>query len=227
MFPVDRLPSPGPPTGPLYGETPILELPSTHKPQAYEPSPRFPSKAPMERGACLQNLLLHFQVPPNRSSVKRDVSFPEPSSHYLSQFPLFRTPLQIPQWDPYGDTCPQNLVHPIPWKFTFPSVPCQGASSIFPNRVHMDRDTPSPESLVCLCIHSCMSARVPKKEPSYIWEKHKITVYRVPRTWKAYVQWSVAWFPKGIISDTAISIPVPRSLRHNIFCIGLGRPEPR
>jgi len=35
----------------------------------------------------------------------------------------------------------------------------------------MDRDTLSPEPLVCLFIHSCMSARVPKKELSYIWGK--------------------------------------------------------
>jgi len=49
---------------------------------------------------------------------------------------------------------------------------------MFPNKVPMDRDTPSPEPLVCLFIHSfiylfmysyvCQS---PKKEPSYIWEK--------------------------------------------------------
>jgi hypothetical protein len=35
---------------------------------------------------------------------------------------------------------------------------------MFPNRVPMDRDTPSPEPL---SIYSCMSAGVPKKEASY------------------------------------------------------------
>jgi hypothetical protein len=39
---------------------------------------------------------------------------------------------------------------------------------MFPNMVPMGRDTPSPEPLVHSLIHSCMSAGVPKKEPSYI-----------------------------------------------------------
>jgi len=43
---------------------------------------------------------------------------------------------------------------------------------MFPNRVPTDRDTPSPEPLVYIFIHSfihsCMSAGVPEKEPSYI-----------------------------------------------------------
>jgi hypothetical protein len=43
---------------------------------------------------------------------------------------------------------------------------------MFLNRVTMDRDTPSPEPLVYLFIHSCMSAGVPKKEPSYLWGKN-------------------------------------------------------
>jgi len=51
-------PSPGPPMGPLYGGTPVPELSSTHKPPVYEPCPRFPSEASMERGAHLQSLLL-------------------------------------------------------------------------------------------------------------------------------------------------------------------------
>ena len=40
------------------------------------------------------------------------------------------------------------------------------------------------------------------------------------------VQWGVAWFPKGIIYDTAITTPVSCSLQHNTFPLGLGRPEP-
>jgi len=51
-------PSPVHPMGPLYGGTPVPELSSTHKPLAYEPSPRFPSEASMERVAHLQGLLL-------------------------------------------------------------------------------------------------------------------------------------------------------------------------
>ena len=52
-----------------------------------------------------------------------------------------------------------------------PPPSSQGAPSKFPNRVPMDRDTLSPEPLVCLFIHSCMSAGVPKKEPTCIWGK--------------------------------------------------------
>ena len=46
---------------------------------------------------------------------------------------------------------------------------------MFPNRIPMDRDTLSPEpllySFIHSFIHSCNCAAVPKKEPSYIWEK--------------------------------------------------------
>jgi len=77
-------------------------------------------------------------------------------------------------------------------------------------------------------IHLCMSAGVPKKEPSYIHtygEKHKFTIHGAPRRQKTYRQWDAAWFPKGIVNDTAISTPVPCGLRHDTFHLGLGRPE--
>ena len=32
--------------------------------------------------------------------------------------------------------------------------------------------------------------------------------------------------PQGIIYDTAITTPVPRSLQHDTFHLGLGRPQP-
>jgi hypothetical protein len=44
---------------------------------------------------------------------------------------------------------------------------------MFPNRVPMDRDTPTPEPLVCLFPHACSSAGIPKKEPSCISGKTK------------------------------------------------------
>jgi hypothetical protein len=58
-------------------------------------------------------------------------------------------------------------------------------------------------------------------------EQHKVTVHGAPRGQKAYIQRGAAWFPKGIVNDTAITTPVPCSLRHDTFHIGLGRPEPR
>jgi len=51
----------------------------------------------------------------------------------------------------------------------------KGAPSTFPNRVPMDRGTPSTETLIYLFFHSFIhtrtSAGVPKTEPSYIWGK--------------------------------------------------------
>ena len=71
-----------------------------------------------------------------------------------------------------------------------------------------------------------MSAAVPRKKPSsYIQEKPKVTVRGAPRRRKAYIQWGAAWFPKGIVNDTAISTPVPSSLWHDTFYLGFGRPE--
>jgi hypothetical protein len=58
-------------------------------------------------------------------------------------------------------------------------------------------------------------------------EKRKVTVHEAPRGQKAYMQWGAALFPKGIVNDTAITTPVPCSLQHDTFDLGLGRPEPR
>jgi len=72
-----------------------------------------------------------------------------------------------------------------------------------------------------------MSVRVPSKELSHEKQgKHLVTVHGALRGWKAYIQWGAAWFLKGIIYDTAISAPVPCSLQHDTFHLGLGRPEP-
>jgi hypothetical protein len=58
-------------------------------------------------------------------------------------------------------------------------------------------------------------------------EKHKVTVHGAPRGQKTFIQWGEAWFPKGIVNDTAITTPVPCTLRHDTFHLGLGRPELR
>jgi hypothetical protein len=39
-----------------------------------------------------------------------------------------------------------------------------------------------------------------------------VTVHEASHGRKAYIQWGVAWFPKGIVYDTAITTPVPCSL---------------
>jgi len=70
-----------------------------------------------------------------------------------------------------------------------------------------------------------MSAGVTKKEPFYI---HTGKTYghrpRSPRRRKAYIHWGAAYFPKGIVNNTAISNTVPCSRRHDTFHLGLGRP---
>jgi hypothetical protein len=54
---------------------------------------------------------------------------------------------------------------------------------MFPNRVPMDRDTPSPEPLVWLFIHSFIHVCLlesPKRSPPAYGEKHKVTVHGAP-----------------------------------------------
>jgi hypothetical protein len=52
-------------------------------------------------------------------------------------------------------------------------------------------------------------------------EKHKVTVHGAPRRGEVYIQWGAAWFPKGIVNDTAVSTPVTCSPRHdlNAWCV--------
>jgi len=70
-------------------------------------------------------------------------------------------------------------------------------------------------------IHSFISVTVPNKEPFHEkQEKYLVTVHGAPHGWKAYIQSGVAWFPKGIVYDIAISTPVPCSLQHDTFHLG-------
>ena len=100
---------------------------------------------------------------------------------------------------------------------------------MFPSRVPMGRDTPSPEPLVYFSfIHSFMYVCQSPQKGALLHtygEKHKVTVHGAPRGRKAYIQWGAAWFPMGIVND-AVSTPVPCSLQHDTFHLGLGRPEP-
>jgi hypothetical protein len=71
---------------------------------------------------------------------------------------------------------------------------------MFPNRVPMDRDTPSPEPLVYSFIHSFMYVWWSPQNGAllHIYREKKVTVHGAPHRWKAYMQWGAAWFPKGI-----------------------------
>jgi hypothetical protein len=97
---------------------------------------------------------------------------------------------------------------------------------MFANRVPMERETSSPESMVYSFIHSLISFRVPNKEPFHEkGVKHLVTIHGAPCGWKAYVQWGATWFPKGIVYDIAISTLVPCSLKLDTYHLGLDRPE--
>jgi len=201
-----------------------------------EPPSRFPNGAPMEREARLQSLPLHILLDPqqgapppgfpNRAPVERDAPFTEPSFHYLSQFPV-KDPLpMLPNGAPTEkDTRIQNL-HPIPWKFVFPSEspvreppPCSPTVSLWREILRLQSHW---------SIYSFMSARVPKKGSLLqSGDKHTATIHGASRGRKAYVQCGAAWFPNGIINVSATTSPVPCSPRHNTFYLGLGRPESR
>jgi hypothetical protein len=78
-----------------------------------------------------------------------------------------------------------------------------------------------------LFIHLYLSGSPIRSPPKKGVGGYLVTVHGAPRGRKAYIQWGAAWFPKGIVYDTAISTPVPCSLQHDTFHLGLGRPEPR
>ena len=76
-----------------------------------------------------------------------------------------------------------------------------------------------------LCVHSYLSESPVKDLCHKMGGKHIVTVHGAPRGQQAYIRWGAAWFPKGIIYSIAITTPVPCSLQHNTFHLGLGRPE--
>jgi hypothetical protein len=89
-----------------------------------------------------------------------------------------------------------------------------------------ERDAPSPEPLVYSFIHIYPSESPVRELSHEMVGKRMVTVHGAARRQKAYIPWGVVWFPKGIVYDTAVTIPVPCSLHHDTFHLGLVRPEP-
>jgi len=160
---------------------------------------------------------------PNRAPKKDRCSIsgaPLPLSHSV---PCKQTPSLGSTMGTLGETSPQNILHPIPWKFIFPSE-----SPV--------RELPPRSSTVCpetgilhhqshWSIYSLIHVyllKSPKRSLPKYREKHKVTVRGDPRRQKAYIQWSAAWFHKGFINDTTISTPVPWSPQHDTFHLGFG-----
>ena len=91
-----------------------------------------------------------------------------------------------------------------PWKIHLSNrVPSTGAPFLLPYKVPMDRETLSPEPLVYL-IHVCLPES-PRRSLLQNGEKRKVTIHGAPCRQKAYIQWGVAWFPKGIVYNTVVT----------------------
>jgi len=106
-------------------------------------------------------------------------------------------PLQVPQRGPYGEKYPLtgHLYLSLNISLIFPSEspvreppPCSLIGSPWAAILRHQSHWSTFHSF----IHSCMSAGVPKKEPSYIHKKCKVTIHRAPRRRKAYIQWGAA-----------------------------------
>jgi hypothetical protein len=156
--------------------------------------------------------MLHIQSPPPTITVPCKWT-PSPAS---PMGPLQRHPSIEP-----------STSHPLKIHLFF-RVPGKGAPSMFPNRVLIDRDTPSPEASVYLLIHSFMYVCQSPHKGALLHMGKNIQPPSTERGCrrKAYIQWGVAWFPKGIGNDTAISTTVPCRPRHDTFNLGCSRPEP-
>jgi hypothetical protein len=143
-------------------------------------------------------------------------------------------PLHVPQRAPFGERYPLTGYFYVSLNiclFIFPSEsrvreppPCFLTGSPWTGILHHQSHW-SIYSFIHSFIYVCL-LESPERSPPTAGEKRKVTVHGAPRRRKAYIQWGAACFPKGIVNDTAISTPVPRSLWHNTFYLGLGKPEP-
>jgi hypothetical protein len=69
----------------------------------------------------------------------------------------------------------------------------------------MERDALSLEPIV-LFIHSYLSESPVKELSHEMGGKHMVTtVPGAPHSWRAYIHWDMAWFPKGIVYNTAVT----------------------
>ena len=90
---------------------------------------------------------------------------------------------------------------------------------MFPNRVPMDRDAPSPNQWF---IHLSVS---PVKESSHKTGKTYGHHLRSPTRMEGLHTVGCGLVPKGDHLRHCSLYPVPCSLQHNTFHLGLGRPE--
>jgi len=120
-------------------------------------------------------------------------------------------PLQVPQRGPYGEKYPLTGHFYLSLNislFILPSEspvreppPCSLTGSAWAAILRHQSHWCTFHSFIHSFIHSCMSAGVPKKDPSYIHMGKNIRspVHGAPRRRKAYTQWGAAWFPRGLL----------------------------
>ena len=164
---------------------------------------------------------------PNRSLTEGDVPILEPSFNYLSKFPV-NGPPNLPRphpgfttETPGGDRQPfpePSSTHPlIKTKSHRPSMsPVRVHLPYSPNRVPMERDDPSSESVVYSFIYICQSSQL--RSPATKLEENIRSPSKKPH---AYGHTMVC----GLVP--AVTTPVPCSLQHDTFHVGLGRPASR
>ena len=71
----------------------------------------------------------------------------------------------------------------------------------------VERDAPSPEPMVYSFNYISRRPQL-RNHPTKWRENIVVVVHGTQSGWKAYIQWGVAWFHKGIVYNTAVTTPV-------------------
>jgi hypothetical protein len=187
------------------------------------PSSRFPSQS-----SC------------RKKERERDVPFPRPSFICLSNSLLKQAPFRVPRRNDYEESCPllepslnylsESPVNKVSWwsKISPSFLKSLVKQLLFPGPPtgHLWREREMLRFQSQWYILSFVSPWVLSKgalhEPG---GKNMVTVHRAPRGRKTYIKLGETWFLKGAIYDTAVTTPVPCSLQHDTFHLGLGRPD--
>jgi hypothetical protein len=148
------------------------------------------SRRPSEKGLLIKTHLSKYLVkePPsmfhNGAPMERDVPFQ--SLVYISLYPKSLRP-------PFCPTAVCKPDKPLDIRRSLWAAPIKG-------------NAPFPESLINSFIHLSQSPHL-RSSPTTHREKNTVSVHGAPRRRKAYIQRGVAWFPKGIVHNTAIDYP--------------------
>jgi hypothetical protein len=112
----------------------------------------------------------------------------------------------------------------VGWYCQLPEVVCQNCWLPAEKNQLTDRHSVSESSFVWLP-PLIFYSRVPLLFHKN-WEQ--VTTRRASRRWKALIQWDAARCPEGIVSDTAVTmpVPVPCSPWHDTSHLGFSGPQP-